>query len=128
MVGGAGARKQSPPSKTSNVLVSEGGDCLWQVPCGGGGKPRVVMVGDGKTTTLEHECTCTLMLEGVVAEGGGAVAVVTVVLLVGSGCRHPCPCWWCSGLLSMRHWQLLLLLSSVLRRVHIETCGCHCCQ
>jgi len=61
VVGGAGARKQSPPSKMSNVLISEGGDCLWQVPCGGGGKPRVVMVGDGKTTTLENEHMRTLM-------------------------------------------------------------------
>ncbi len=86
VVGGAGARKQSPPLKTSNVLVSEGGDCLWRVPCGGGGKLRVVMVGDGKTTTLENECTRTLVLEGVVAEGGGAVTVVAVILFIGSCC------------------------------------------
>src|SRR6266545_1052094 len=102
--------------------------CLRVVGGGSGGKPRVVMVGDGKTTTLENERTRTLVLEGVVAEGGGAVAVVAVVLLIGSGCRHPCPCWWCSRLLSMRHWQLLSSLSSVLCCVHIETCGCHCCQ
>src|SRR6266511_2218539 len=96
VVGGAGARKQSPPLKTSNVLVSEGGDCLWRVPCGGGGKPRVVMVGDGKTTTLENKCMRTLVLEGVVAEGGGTVAVVAVVLLVilvlVGGAADCCPC------------------------------------
>jgi hypothetical protein len=117
------------PRKRASALVFDGGSWWWWWQT---------------TTTLENEHTCSC--PRVVGGGGDGGRWWRC-----GGCHRHCPCWqrrqqqpflsllelgggsWLLSRCRGQHrWQprlqLSLSWSSVLRRVHIEICGCHCCQ